>query len=230
MSLVLPTENLTRTVLGRVQRSTDDNGDGLSLEGYGAVFGERTRIDSWEGFFDEEIAHGAFAKTLKNRTPVIQFDHGAHPFVGSIPIAAPTAISEDNRGLLVKARCHDNDLVKPVRDAIESGAISGMSIRFRVVKETIDESGDVPLRIITELVLYETGPVVFPAYEGTTVGVRSSDLRSLLADPKTRAELAQLLGTPTPGAAGRGQELPKHSGPTTEARSRILDLIQSQED
>lgn len=223
--LTLPTDNLTRTVAFDLQRSAD--GDGLTLEGYGAVFDSPTRIDSWEGLFDEQIRRGAFTKTLRERTPVIQFDHGHHPSIGSIPIAAPERIAEDDHGLFVRARLHDNDLVKPVRDAIESGAINGMSFRFRVVKEQIDDSGDIPLRTITEVALYEVGPVVFPAYADTSVGVRGLPPFS---DEQLRAAVAHVLGTPTRGAADPDQEPLAHSGLSTEARARVLDLITSQED
>jgi HK97 family phage prohead protease len=229
MTLVLPTTNLTRTASFELTRADDDS-DGLTLEGYGAVFDEVTRIDSWEGRFDEQIKRGAFTKTLKERTPVIQFDHGRHPSIGSIPIAAPERIAEDAHGLFVKARLHDNELVKPVRDAIESGAITGMSFRFQVIKEQLDESGDFPLRTITEVKLFEVGPVVFPAYDGTSVGVRHLEA-AIASDPSLRAELARLLGTPNPGAAGTEPEPPHvHSGLTTEARARALALIQSEED
>lgn len=225
-------EALLRSVPFTMTRA--DDGDGLTLEGYGAIFDSPTRIDSWEGRFDEVIQRGAFAKTLKERTPVIQFDHGHHPMIGSIPIAAPERIAEDAHGLFVKARLHDNDLVKPVRDAIASGAINGMSFRFSVVKELWDESDDreVPLRTITEVRLFEVGPVVFPAYTDTSVGVRS-DLDALLADPETRARLAQILSTPTgaapqgtpEGAADTDLEPPVHSGLSTDARSRALELL-----
>ena len=143
----LQRDNLTRSVPFRLERATED-GDGLTLEGYGAVFDTPTRIDSWEGAFDEVIARGAFAKTLQERTPVIQFDHGHHPLVGSIPIGSPEILREDAQGLYVKARLHDNWLIQPVRDAIASGSIDGMSFRFSVVKETVDESGDFPLRTV----------------------------------------------------------------------------------
>ena len=147
--------------------------DGFTLEGYAAVFNSDTTIDSWEGQFVERIAPGAFAKTISERTPVMQFDHGHHPFIGSIPIAAIQTLREDSRGLFVRARMLDNDLVKPVRDAIAAGAIRGMSFRFGVVKDDWDHSGDMPVRTLMEVRLHELGPVVHPAYEDTTVGVRS---------------------------------------------------------
>lgn len=223
----LPREDITRYV-GFTQERADAQGDGLTLEGYGAVFGSPTRIDSYEGFFDEVIDRGAFAKTLKERTPVVQFDHGRHPLIGSIPIGVPEVLREDAHGLFVRARLHDNWLIEPVRDAIRAGSITGMSFRFSVVKETIDESGDVPLRTVQEVKLYEVGPVVFPAYDETSVGVRSQ-----LDDPTFRGHLARalILGTPHEaapagtfdGAATPNDEAaPQHFGMSREARDRDL--------
>lgn len=167
------------------------SGDGFTLEGYAAVFDTPTRIQSWEGNFDEQIARGAFAKTIKERRPVIQFDHGHDIATGSVPIAALDDIREDKRGLFVRATMFDNPRVEPIRQAIAGGAIDGMSFRFRVVKELWDESGDLPMRTIQELELFELGPVVFPAYAATSVGVRS-----LLAEltPAERAHLISELG------------------------------------
>lgn len=230
---MVPTDDLTRSVPFRLVRAEGD--DGLTLDGYAAVFESPTRIDSWEGLFDEVIARGAFAKTLQERSPVIQFDHGQHPMIGSIPIAVAKRWTEDAHGLHVEARLHDNWLTQPVRDAIADGSITGMSFRFSVVKETWDESGDVPLRTIHEVRLFEAGPVVFPAYADTSVGVRSREIATLLADPEARADLARalILGTREAEAATSGTspraatdtEPPVHSGLSTDARSRALALL-----
>ena len=228
-----PRDNLTRSVPFTLERAASE-GDGLTLEGYGAVFDTPTRIDSWEGTFDEIITRGAFAKTLKERTPVIQFDHGHHPVLGSVPIGAVDTIREDAHGLFVRARLHDNWMTQPVRDAIASGAIDGMSFRFQVVKETVDESGDTPVRTVNEVKLYEVGPVVFPAYESTSVGVRA--VAQQLNDPEFRAHLARalVLGTPDEAApAGTSDEAAtpddgaaaQHSGMSPEARDRVLTLL-----
>jgi len=234
-----PRDNLTRTASFAIERADEDS-DGLTLEGYGAVFGSPTRIDSWEGTFDEIIARGAFSRTLNAKMPVLQFDHGHHPMVGSLPIGAIEDIREDDHGLYVRARLHDNWLIQPVRDAIASGSIDGMSFRFSVPEgkdEFTQRSGDVPLRTIREVKLYEVGPVVFPAYEATSVGVRS-DVARIAADPELRAELARALilgtptegpacaGTPDAGPATEGQDPPAgHSGMTREARARVLALM-----
>lgn len=151
-----------------------DGGDGLTLSGYAAVFNSPTRISGYEGEFIERIAPGAFRHTLRNGKPVMQFDHGQHPLIGSLPIASIQRLKEDARGLYVEARIFDNWLTEPLRDAIREQAISGMSFRFSVVKDTWERptKGD-PVRTLNEVRLYELGPVVSPAYSDTSVALRS---------------------------------------------------------
>lgn len=184
--------------------------DGRTLEGYAAVFNTPTRIDSWEGKFDEAIIRGAFAKTLNERKPVLQFDHGRDVRTGSVPIGSIQEIREDEKGLFVQARLFDNPTVEPIRQAIEGGAIDGMSFRFKVNQDDWYDSDGArvrgneledllkypgergPLkRTIREVELYEAGPVVFPAYEATSVGVRS--LMSMLSDEDRDTLLDELI-------------------------------------
>jgi len=207
--MTAPRDDLVRSAPFSLERADGD--DGLTLSGHGAVFNEWTTIDSWEGRFRERIAPGAFKKTLQeNGSRVrLQFDHGQHPLIGSLPIGTIRKLKEDSRGLFVEARLADNWLVQPVREAITSDppAIDGMSFRFSVVAEKwADQDSDLPERTITEVRLMELGPVVWPAYEGTDVGVRSLELaRSLIAaDDDTRREIATILlrgESPTPEAA-----------------------------
>lgn len=177
-------------------RATDPaaDGDGRTMEGYAAVFGQETEINSWEGHFTEKFARGAFRKTLKERSPILQFNHGRDSRTGAVPIGVFTQLREDSEGLFVSARLFDNPIVEPVRQAIEGGALSGMSISFRVLRDEwrdaknklvkADELNQLlwdpgergPLsRTVREVQLAEAGPVVFPAYEGTSVGVRMGD-------------------------------------------------------
>ena len=222
MTIKAPKNNVCRAASFELR--ADDDGDGFTLEGYGAVFDSPTRIDSWEGKFDEVIARGAFAKTLAERRPVLQFDHGRDAATGSVPIGAIEAIEEDTRGLFVRARLHDNARVEPIRQAIASGAIDGMSFRFRVTREEWDEAPDVPLRTIRELELFEVGPVVFPAYAATSVGVRSM-LADLDVDDRRRfvEELATEVGAHLRSDAadpGTSDATPDAAQPGTSVRSK----------
>jgi hypothetical protein len=66
-------------------------GDGLTLDGYSTVFNSVTIIDSWEGRFKEQFLPGSMKASFRAQTPVVQFDHGRHAQIGSLPIAAPEA-------------------------------------------------------------------------------------------------------------------------------------------
>ena len=186
-------------------------GDGHTLEGYAVVFNTLAEICSWEGDFLEQVAPGAFRKTLKKKTPVLQYDHGRDARTGSVPIGSIEDVHEDDTGLYVLARLFDNPVVEPIRQAIEGGAIHGMSFRFEVVRdEWRDRDGKVikpdelssllweagdrgPLqRTIREVTLHELGPVVFPAYDSTTVGVRS--LLAQLDPDEHKALIRELAG------------------------------------
>jgi HK97 family phage prohead protease len=178
-------------ILRRSEFRLAEGGDGQTLEGYAAVFNAWTDIRDSQGTYKERIAPGAFKRSLGQRTPVLQFDHGTHPMFGSLPLGAITVLREDRAGLFVRARLSDNWLIQPVRDAIRDGAVNGMSFRFRVVDDEWGEDAEGgATRELRELELLELGPVVFPAYDQTSVAVRS--LVGAL-DDATRAELTREL-------------------------------------
>jgi HK97 family phage prohead protease len=225
-ALVLP-RDLCRSAPFEL-REAGGNTDGQTLAGYAAVFDTATRIDSWEGTFDETIQRGAFRKSIRETTPVLQFDHGRHPLIGSIPLGVITRIEEDKLGLPVEARLTDNWLIEPIRDAIRDGAVNGMSFRFTVVRdEWRDIDGNLvkpeelmqllwnpsergPLqRTLKEVRVAELGPVVFPAYKETSVDVRSQgDVERAQAEATDayRAVVIDLAGKGAPTDSGHPPE------------------------
>jgi HK97 family phage prohead protease len=170
---------------------TDAGTDGRTLSGYAAVWNTPTVIREMGVQFREQVAPGAFAASLAERTVKIQYNHGRDPKVGTLPIGAMTVAREDARGLYVEARLFTSDSAEAVREAIAAGAISGMSFAFRVADETWTDKagrtvdterafdrlyrGEEMLRTLRAVELYEAGPVLNPAYESTSVGVRSGD-------------------------------------------------------
>lgn len=228
----------------------DEPGDGRTIDGYGAVFGSVTTIDSWEGTFDEVISPGAFRKSLRERMPIMQFDHGRHPLVGSLPLGRWDVAEEDTAGLHVVGRISDNWLMEPFRDAIRDGGVTGMSFRFTVVRdEWTDAAGKKVrddeleellwygagergplLRTLKELKVSEVGPVTWPAYEATSVGVRSAgdrfviDLGHLdLRTDRARSQLARAVALADAAAATPGprpaQTPDDSTSPGSEPRS-----------
>lgn len=214
LSKTPPRDDVCRSVAFTLARDETPD-DGRTFAGYGAVFNSPTRIDSWEGTFDEQIAPGAFRKSLRERTPKFQFDHGHHPLIGSVPIGVIDDIREDERGLYVEARLGQHILIDLIREAIDTGAIDGMSFRFSVVRdEWRDAAGKVVrpdeleqalysgsrgvlIRTLKEVKIAEVGPVVWPAYSDTTASVRSTGTveldRARLNEPGQRRLLGELL-------------------------------------
>lgn len=205
-------DDLARSATFRVAATDDESGDGFTIDGYAAVFDTPTRIDSWEGMFDEEIAFGAFGRSIRAKMPKMQYDHGSHPMLGSLPLGRWTSMTEEkSAGLHAVGRMSDNWLVEPFRQAIADEAVDGMSFRFSVVREEwMDAQGKkvkpeevgrllyepserTPLRrILREVKITEAGPVAWPAYQETSVGVRSKVTIDLgrLTDPEQRSTLA----------------------------------------
>ncbi len=266
-------ENALRMAPFALRAADEVVGDGNTLDGWAAVFNRVTVIDSWEGRFKERARPGSMRRSFREAPPKIQFDHGKHPLIGSIPIAR-TEVAEEavdpelapEGGAHILGRLHDNWLIEPVRDAIRSGAVNGMSFRFTVVRETwTDPDGkkikdarqleellmrtwfeDVPedellLRDLDELRVPELGPVVFPAYDDTSVGVRSVTIDlGRLDDPDQRATLARAVlladTAAQPDFTGRsdarstdggddGEESREDETPTVSTSARTRDRV-----
>lgn len=203
---------LTRMAPFTLERAGDDS-DGLTLYGYAAVFNSPTEIDSWEGRFTEVIAPGAFKRTINAQRPVVQFDHGQHPFFGSLPIAAVRKLREDSRGLYIEAQVFDTWFTEPLRAAIREQAVNGMSFRFSVVRDAW--SSDKSTRTLHEVKLYELGPVVFPAYADTSVALRSLERATGLTILRTDDAPAAPSTAPSPAST---DPAPSHSARTKNQR------------
>jgi HK97 family phage prohead protease len=218
-------------------RSTDQSG--RRLEGYVAVFNTRSRIPDRGGDFEEMIHPGFADRSLRdNGFPIMQFDHGKDPRVGTVPIGVYTDFDKDSRGYHVEGELFDNPVVEPVRQAIKGRAIKGMSFRFKVAKggdKWERRHGSVDLRHVTDADVPEAGPVVFPAYSATTVSVRSllaaysdEERDLMLRDLLEQAGLATDLTGQRDARSARGGDDDAEPGEgetsTSKARQRALLL------
>jgi HK97 family phage prohead protease len=222
-------------------RSIDSSG--RRLEGYVAVFNTRSRIPDRGGDFEEMIHPGFADRSLRdNGFPIMQFDHGKDPRVGTVPIGVYTDFDKDQRGYHVEGELFDNPVVEPVRQAIKGRAIKGMSFRFKVAKggdKWERRHGSIDLRHVTDADVPEAGPVVFPAYSATTVSVRSllatysdEERDLMLRDLLEQAGLATDLTGQRSTRSARGGEYDAEpwegeaptSNTSTEARTRALAM------
>lgn len=130
------------------------------------------------------------------------------------PVLAPEG------GAHVIARMIPHIFFEPIRDAIAAGAINGMSFRFEVLRElwhrhdgeqitdarTLEDAlrcawrddipdHELPIRTLKELRVPELGPVAWPAYQDTSVSVRSAviDLGALPHDSEQRKLFAKAM-------------------------------------
>ncbi len=188
--------------------------DGRTLVGLAVPFDEPTRIDNWiEGTFDEQFRKGSFKRTIGQRTPKLQFEHGTHTLFGSLPVGEIRSLTETDRGLEVEARIFESELFAPLREAIASQALDGMSIRFRALQmeKTLPQTDDeVELRTVTEAELFELGPVVFPAYSGTEVDMRSLGVIDMANEDDRHRLASALLGGVS--LVGQGSTAPQEPG------------------
>lgn len=149
------------------------DGDGRTFEGLAAVFNSPTPISDQRGEYIETVAPGAFTKSIKDRTPVLMYNHGRSAPIGDIPIGKITEIREVPEGLFVRARLVDNPTINIVRDAIRDEAITGMSFRSKIIRDAWSSRGSQKYCTLKELSVIEVGPVATPAYRDTTATVRS---------------------------------------------------------
>jgi len=207
----------------------ESRSDGRTLEGYAAVFNSPTTIRDVGGDFEETILPGAFKRSLAQRMPILQWDHGKDPRVGTAPIGSISDLSEDSRGLHVRARLFDHPDIERVRLAIESQAVRGMSFRFGVPAGG-DDWPTRDQRHVRDADVHELGPVAFPAYDTTSVTVRSllaqldpdehrSLIRELAAELRRVPDLQDLTGRPSTRSAGGGVSGPQ--GPPVSTRSLV---------
>lgn len=183
-----PKQGLFRMVPNALARA-EVNGDGNTLAGFAAVTDTWTEIDSvFKGTFRERIQPGAFKKTITengDRVKVL-FNHGMDPQIGSKPLGKPVVIEERDGGLWTETPLDHTSYNADLKELLRSGALDGMSFQFDVLGESwdMDTEDGTDERTITEVKLYEFGPVTWPAYETTTAGIRSKGVYGKVEDTK----------------------------------------------
>lgn len=167
---------------------TDAEGPG-QLVGHFSVFNEWFEINSWfEGHFLERTAAGSFKRTFNAWRSAkdphriqCMLEHGYDPTVGDKPLGINETLDEDEVGAAYEARLFDAGYVRELVPALEAG-VYGSSYRFRVLSDkwdyepgTSDHNPDgIPERTISEQMVFEHGPTVFPANPLATAGLRSA--------------------------------------------------------
>lgn len=155
-------------------------GDEGKITGLAAPFNSQTMIGEKPWGFREQVAPGAFAKTLQEADVVFLLNHDT-----SKPLARKSAgtlnLRESERGLEAEASPPDTTYANDLRTNIKAGNIRGMSFGFEVVKdEWFDDEGQPAdkytgtQRVLKEVKLIEVSAVTFPAYGDTAISARDA--------------------------------------------------------
>lgn len=162
-------------------------GESRKMVGHAAVFNQEADIGGW---FKEVIEPGAFVDTIKDDDVRALFNHDENFPLGR-NIAGTLSLSEDDTGLKVEIDPPDTQYARDLAVSIERGDISQMSFAFQTLKEEwqfAEAKGDMDLRRIKKVRLFDVSPVTFPAYEGTDIALRSRDERKKELKPEPPAE------------------------------------------
>lgn len=169
---------------------TEEEDDSLPTDGRLATlevdfssFDDWYEIDSWwEGRFLERVRPGSFKRTIARNGDNVKvfFNHGYDPTIGSKILGVPELLEERPESPHLEAGLLDTSYNRDLLPGLRVGGY-GSSFMFEVTAESWDhepEASDynpnaLPERSITEVALFEAGPVTWPANSGATAGVRS---------------------------------------------------------
>ena len=153
-----------------------DEPESRHIEGYGSVFNERS-LDL--GGFVEMIAPGAFDGVIERSDVKCYLDHnpGKGILARSRNGKGSLSLVVDEKGLQYSFDAPKTNLGDEVVEGIKRGDYSQSSFAFTVDDEVWTKEADgTYLRTITKIGgLYDVSIVASPAYEGTSVALRSLD-------------------------------------------------------
>ncbi|MEV7804998.1 HK97 family phage prohead protease [Microbispora sp. NPDC088329] len=209
----------------------------------------------WEGRFLERTVRGAFSKTMREQGPRVKvlFNHGTDFHIGDKILGVPRDLREEADAAVGDVPLLDTSYNQDLLPGLRAGGY-GSSFMFRVIKDEWNKEPEpsdhnpegLPERTITEIRLYEFGPVTWPANPEATAGIRSSapvlsmtdDFYARLRerDPERVARLEERVrsfrtptadeppsGTPQAAGAAPDADEPaaRHSGGLTHAQRRV---------
>lgn len=187
-----------RDIQVRALNASDDNAEAMIVEGYAAVFNQRTLLweSDWSGWsYYEEIDPAAFTGADFSNC-VLRYNHDDAALILARTRNNSLTLNVDDKGLKVRAELAPTQAGKDIFALIKRGDIDKMSFAFTVSASSTDydEDNKIEVRRITKIgSVYDVSPVDFPAYEGTEITARSSAvIAEIKAEEHYRRELKRL--------------------------------------
>lgn len=157
---------------GTSVRMTGEN-EARKIEGYGAIFYDGSagsEYELWRGV-KERVMPGAFDRAIRDGDDTrALFNHDANLVLGRTT-AGTLRLSVDAKGL--KYEIDPPRSRADIIESIERGDVTGSSFGFLVTDEDWRMEEGIEIREIRGVKLMDVSPVTYPAYEGTSTGLRS---------------------------------------------------------
>ena len=144
---------------------------GKTLTGHAAVFNSEANL----GTFSEVIRPGAFAKSLASGLNVrALYHHDGSALLGTTK-GGTLELREDAKGLAFKLALPDTSHGRDLAVLVDRGDVSGCSFGFRVAPggDRWQDANGQMVRELLEVELLEVTLTADPAYQDTTVAMRS---------------------------------------------------------
>ena len=145
--------------------------------GYAYTIDERYAVSDFLGEYKEAIGPGASSKTLREQTSIpLLLNHDGLPMANTS--SGTSRLSDDGKGLRNEADFDRHQgLTNDVCIALRRKDIDKMSFSFRAIQDAWNDTYDD--RYVTELRLYDTSIVTYPANPATTAELQD-EMRSAL--------------------------------------------------
>jgi HK97 family phage prohead protease len=206
--------------LAELRVEGEGEGNAPHIRGHAAVFSSPTEIYGLFGSFIEEIAPGAFTKTLKEADVRALLNHNPDYVLGRNR-AGTLGLTEDSRGLAVDIMPPDTQWARDLMVSMARGDITQMSFGFIPVAGksswTYGDGNGLDKVVRREVMLLDVSVATFGAYQQTDAYVRSAI-----------AALQCYLTPPEPAPRGHSESTrrepptPRHSLPPTGSRQEAL--------
>ena len=172
------------------------NADGSrSIGGYAATFNDLSQDLSG---FKEKIAPGAFKQSLKDNPDVLcLYGHDDNQILGR-GSSGTLEISEDSKGLKFTCKLPDTSTARDLIALMERDDIRSMSFGFYCIEDDWNEVNGQAIRTLIQVVLFEISVVGMPAYESSSVSLRSAPkaIRAKLIAARKKDTIDAILDEP----------------------------------
>lgn len=162
---------MDREIRGGLPAEIRAEDDTVKVSGYAAVFNQAADIG---GLFQEIIHPGAFRAAIGRDDVSFLINHAGLPLARSRSGSGTLILAEDSHGLRIESALESADPdVARIVPKMRRGDLDKMSFAFRATRQEWIETGEIPIRNVYEVMLFDVSIVNDPAYSGTEIGLRS---------------------------------------------------------